>query len=86
MGKSPAQKFINMLTNGHTKRSQSGVVVTPLFVTMVTVVTSYGHIDVTTQTPVIIDVFLDLKNRCDRRVTVSLVVTHVPPVFRRGHL
>lgn len=75
-----------MLTNGHTKRSQLGVVVTPLFVTMVTVVTSSGHINVTTQTPVIIDVFLDLKNRCDHDVTVSLVVTHVPPAFRRGHL
>nr|DAV53023.1 MAG TPA: hypothetical protein [Caudoviricetes sp.] len=75
-----------MLTNGHTKRSQSGVVVTPLFVTTVTVVTSSGHIDVTTQAPVIIDVFLDLKNGCDHAVTVSLVVTHVPPAFRRGHL
>lgn len=75
-----------MLTNGHTKRSQSWVVVTPLFVTTVTVVTSSGHIDVTTQAPVIIDVFLDLKNGCDHAVTVSLVVTHVPPAFRRGHL
>lgn len=75
-----------MLTNGHTKRSQSWVVVTPLFVTMVTLVTRPGHIDVTTQTTVIIDVFLDLKIRCDHDVTVSLVVTHVPPVFRRGHL
>jgi len=75
-----------MLTNGHKKWSQLGAVVTPLFVTMVTVVTSHGHNDVTTQTPVIIDVFLDLKNRCDHAVTVSLVVTHVPPVFRRGHL
>ena len=75
-----------MLTNGHTKRSQLWVVVTTLFVTMVTVVTSSGHIDVTTQTTVIIDVFLDLENRCDHVVTVSLVVTHVPPVFRRGHL
>lgn len=75
-----------MLTNGHTKRSQSGSVVTPPFVTTVTVVTSSGHIDVTTQAPVIIDVFLDLKNGCDHAVTVSLVVTHVPPAFRRGHL
>lgn len=86
MGKSPAQKFINMLTSGHTKWSQSGSVVTPPFVTTVTVVTNPGHTDVTTQTPVIIDVFLDLKNRCDHDVTVSLVVTHVPPAFRRGHL
>lgn len=75
-----------MLTNGHTKRSQSGSVVTPLFVTMVTLVTSSGHINVTTQTPVIIEVFLDLKNGCDHAVTVALVVTHVPPAFRRGHL
>lgn len=75
-----------MLTNGHTKWSQSWSVVTPPFVTTVTVVTSPGHIDVTTQTTVIIDVFLDLKNRCDHSVTVSLVVTHVPPAFRRGHL
>lgn len=75
-----------MLTNGHKKWSQSRVVVTPPFVTMVTLVTSSGHIDVTTQTPVIIEVFLELKNRCDHGVTVSLVVTHVPPAFRRGHL
>lgn len=86
MGKSPAQKFINMLTSGHTKWSQSGSVVTPPFVTMVTLVTSSGHIDVTTQAPVIIGVFSDLKSRCDHAVTVSLVVTHVPPAFRRGHL
>lgn len=57
MVKSPAQKFINMLTNGHKKWSQLGSVVTPLFVTMVTVVTSCGHIDVTAQATDIIDVF-----------------------------
>jgi uncharacterized protein (UPF0303 family) len=62
------------------------VVVTSLFVTMVTVVTSSGHIDVTTQTPVIIDVFSGLKSSCDHGVTVSLVVTHLPPVFRRREL
>lgn len=57
MGKSPEQRFINMLTNGHKKWSQSGSVVTPLFVTMVTVVTGSGHIDVTAQATDIIDVF-----------------------------
>lgn len=49
MGKSPAQKFISMLTNGHKKRSLWGYAVTSIFVTVVTVVTSNGHKFVTAE-------------------------------------